>query len=155
MGVMTMLNTGLKGFGFWCQKVLPLVYDDSLSYYEVLCKLKSKLNEVIDQLNATSAQVNQNTKDIQDIRAEIKQINNWIQQIENGNLPEAFVKSLEQWVNANGERLVAQLVKFISFGLTGDGYFCALVPKTWEFIDFDTVVDPASPLDGHLVIRWG
>lgn len=26
-------------FKFWCQKVLPLVYDDSLSYYEVLCKL--------------------------------------------------------------------------------------------------------------------
>lgn len=36
---------------FWCQKVLPLVYDDSLSFYEVLCKLKSKLNEVIDTLN--------------------------------------------------------------------------------------------------------
>lgn len=36
---------------FWCQKVLPLVYDDSLSFYEVLCKLKSKLNEVIENLN--------------------------------------------------------------------------------------------------------
>lgn len=36
---------------FWCQKVLPLVYDDSLSFYEVLCKLKTKLNEVIENLN--------------------------------------------------------------------------------------------------------
>lgn len=26
-------------FNFWCNKVLPLVYDDSLSYYEVICKL--------------------------------------------------------------------------------------------------------------------
>lgn len=33
---------------FWCQKVLPLVYDDSLSYYEVLCKLANKINEIID-----------------------------------------------------------------------------------------------------------
>ena len=33
---------------FWSQKVLPLVYDDSLSYYEVLCKVVHKLNEVID-----------------------------------------------------------------------------------------------------------
>ena len=32
---------------YWCYKILPLVYDDSLSYYEVLCKVKEKLNEVI------------------------------------------------------------------------------------------------------------
>lgn len=31
-------------FKFWCQKVLPLVYDDSLSYYEVLCKLTKYVN---------------------------------------------------------------------------------------------------------------
>ena len=37
---------------FWCQKVLPLVYDDSLSFYEVLCRIKAKLNEVIENLNA-------------------------------------------------------------------------------------------------------
>ena len=29
----------VDGFRFWCQKVLPLVYDDSLSYYEILCKV--------------------------------------------------------------------------------------------------------------------
>lgn len=31
--------------------VLPLVYDDSLSYYEVLCKTTDKVNEVIDEFN--------------------------------------------------------------------------------------------------------
>lgn len=36
---------------FWCFKILPLVYDDSLSYYEVLCKLREKLNELIDAVN--------------------------------------------------------------------------------------------------------
>ena len=36
---------------FWCRKVLPLVYDDSLSYYEVLCKVAAKLNEVIENEN--------------------------------------------------------------------------------------------------------
>ena len=35
-------------FKFWCQKVLPLVYDDSLSYYEVLCKVRDYLNHIID-----------------------------------------------------------------------------------------------------------
>ena len=34
-------------FKFWCQKVLPLVYDDSLSYYETLCKVTNYLNDVI------------------------------------------------------------------------------------------------------------
>ena len=34
-------------FRFWCQKVLPLVYDDSLSYYELLCKVVNFLNDVI------------------------------------------------------------------------------------------------------------
>lgn len=36
---------------YWCNKILPLVYDDSLSYYEVLCKTSAKLNEVIDSTN--------------------------------------------------------------------------------------------------------
>lgn len=38
----------IEKFKFWSHKVLPLVYDDSLSYYEFLCKVLKKLNEVID-----------------------------------------------------------------------------------------------------------
>lgn len=44
-------NNNVAKFKFWCQKVLPAVYDDSLSYYELLCKVMSKLNEVIDVIN--------------------------------------------------------------------------------------------------------
>ena len=36
---------------YYCQKILPLVYNDSLSYYEVLCKVTNKLNEVIESNN--------------------------------------------------------------------------------------------------------
>ena len=36
---------------YWSQKVLPLVYDDSLSYYEVLGKITHKLNDVIVLIN--------------------------------------------------------------------------------------------------------
>ena len=32
-------------------KVLPLVYDDSLSYYEVLCKVVNKINEIIENID--------------------------------------------------------------------------------------------------------
>lgn len=41
----------INKFKFWCYKIIPLVYDDSLSYYEVLCKAVEKLNEVIDATN--------------------------------------------------------------------------------------------------------
>lgn len=33
-------------FRYWCYKVLPLVYDDSLSYYELLCKVIDALNKI-------------------------------------------------------------------------------------------------------------
>lgn len=51
--------TNIETFKFWCHKVLPLVYDDSLSYYELLCKVVDKLNEVINKDNTTSEAVNE------------------------------------------------------------------------------------------------
>lgn len=38
----------LEKLRYYSHKILPLVYDDSLSYYEVLCKVRDKLNEVIE-----------------------------------------------------------------------------------------------------------
>ena len=50
-------------FRFWCQKVLPAVYDDSLSYYELLCKVVDYLNKVMeDDINVVNL-VNQNEED--------------------------------------------------------------------------------------------
>lgn len=43
--------TGQGAFRFWCQKVLPIVYDDSLSYYELLNKVVAYLNNVIDDVS--------------------------------------------------------------------------------------------------------
>lgn len=37
-----------------CVPILPLSYDDSISYYEQLCKITNKINEIIDTLNAES-----------------------------------------------------------------------------------------------------
>lgn len=39
---------------YYCQKILPAVYDDSFSYYELLCKLTDKLNEVISYIGDTA-----------------------------------------------------------------------------------------------------
>ena len=40
----------LQPFRYWCQKVLPLVYDDSLSYYELLCKVVDYLNKTMEDV---------------------------------------------------------------------------------------------------------
>lgn len=45
----------------YCQKVLPLAYDNSLSYYEVLCKLTGKINELIDIINETDNTISEET----------------------------------------------------------------------------------------------
>ena len=34
-----------------CQPILPAVYEDSLSYYESICKLIAKINELVDAVN--------------------------------------------------------------------------------------------------------
>jgi hypothetical protein len=49
-----------------CNRVLPAVYTDELSYYEVLCKVTSKLNEVIELVGdyATVEQIKQSIKDL-------------------------------------------------------------------------------------------
>ena len=48
----------LKPFKFWCQKVLPAVYDDSLSYYELLCKVVDLLNQAIENDDAINTDMN-------------------------------------------------------------------------------------------------
>ena len=49
--------TELKPFRYWCQKVLPLVYDDSLSYYELLCKVLDYLNKTMHDVDTLHGDV--------------------------------------------------------------------------------------------------
>ena len=44
--------SGIGAFRFWCQTALPLTYDDSLSYYELLNKVVNYLNHTIEDLTA-------------------------------------------------------------------------------------------------------
>ena len=61
--------TVLRPFRFWCQKVLPLVYDDSLSYYELLCKVVDYLNktmEDVDHMNTDMDTLYENFQEFQE-----------------------------------------------------------------------------------------
>ena len=49
----------MKGLHFLrnkCVPILPLTYDESLSYYEVLCKLTAKVNELVEIINRLNAE---------------------------------------------------------------------------------------------------
>lgn len=41
-------------------KILPVSYDDSLSYYEQICKLTNKMNEIVEFINGNLSEVIQN-----------------------------------------------------------------------------------------------
>ena len=63
--------TNLSPFRFWCQKVLPLVYDDSLSYYELLCKVVDYLNKMMDNLDTMEG-------DVTNMFKAFKQLNDYV-----------------------------------------------------------------------------
>lgn len=52
-------TANMKPFRFWCQKALPLVYDDSLSYYEVLCKVVKQMNDFLTDLQTATGAIDE------------------------------------------------------------------------------------------------
>lgn len=57
----------VEKFRFWCHKIIPLVYDESLSYYEFLCKVLAKLNEVIDTIEAMNEHIEEFEQEVRDM----------------------------------------------------------------------------------------
>lgn len=55
-------------------KVLPLVYDDTLSYYETLCKVIAKCNEVIDDINSLVEEATQYFEIVSSLSAAVEQL---------------------------------------------------------------------------------
>ena len=75
----------VEKFKFIAHKIIPLVYDDSLSYYEFLCKVMQKLNEVITSLDnqneilkATTDELNKIKSDITDLQTALIGVSNLI-----------------------------------------------------------------------------
>lgn len=95
--------TKLRPFRFWCQTVLPLVYDDSLSYYELL-------NKVVEYLNNT----------IKDVATAEKNI---------GELSEAFAQ-LQDYVNNYFDNLDVQTEMNEALDrMVEDGVFDAIIEQ--------------------------
>lgn len=131
----------LKHFRFWCQKVIPLVYDDSLSYYEVLCKVKDKLNEIITQQNTTGEAV-------ESLQLAVDELNACCDEVK---------KTLDGDLTDLMKDIIEKTVKMVFFGLTDAGYFVAFIPDSWDEITFETTGYDYMTSDydfGHLVLSY-
>lgn len=84
----------IQPFRFWCQKVLPLVYDDSLSYYELLCKVIVKLNEVVESQNSTNSAVAETVNKLEALRQQVETMQT--------QFPEKVKEIIDQYVVDKG-----------------------------------------------------
>ena len=144
----------MKQFKFWCQKVLPCVYDESLSYYELLCKVVDYINQLVANDKVIQEYIENWDTDLQEIYDMLDDLQAEIDRYAHGELIPQYVLALQEFIDEHLEGIVGRIVKYVSFGITEDGHFCALIPKTWDFIQFETIIDPTSELYGHLILRW-
>lgn len=137
----------MRPFRAICQMVLPAVYDDSLSYYELLCKVIRKLNEVIELNNEQSEAYNE----LYQLFIQLK--DDFDKFMESG-FEDYYEEQIEAWVDAHMEEIIARAIKMVFFGLTDDGYFCAYIPSSWKEITFDTGAVFGSEEYGRLILKY-
>ena len=126
----------LKVFKFWCQKVLPLVYDESLSYYEVLCK-------VVDYLNNMVSDVNKVIDEYEDLKKELAIVKAWID-----NFSAEYLEEL----------IKEKIATMIFVEISDAGYVVYYIPDTWNDITFNTteldIQVKEYPEYGRLVLSY-
>jgi hypothetical protein len=118
-----------SNFKFWCQKVLPLVYDDSLSYYELLCKVVSYVNNLnettnglIDEINALNKYVESESKET--VEKVVKEVVN--EMLADGTINNIINNELKDLLNG---RLAVKNRKFF---FIGDSYSFGYTPGAPE-----------------------
>ena len=129
----------LKEFRFWCFKVLPLVYDDELSYYEVICKCVDYINNLIENDKAI-------INDVEKLKQELKQVQEWID-----NFDTSFIESVVR----------EYLATMIFVTISDSGYIIYNIPANWGSITFNTTgLDIENNIGvgnydyGHLVLSY-
>lgn len=139
---------------YWCQMVLPLVYDDSLSYYELLCKVKDYINKLIKSDKDIMEAVNANSNDIKQLQDDVELLEKEFAKIKNGEYINLYITALQYWIDNNLQELVGSIVKYVFFTIDDNGYFNANIPPSWQFIKFSTDYDPTSENYLHLILEY-
>ena len=140
-------GNALGTYNWWCTKVLPAVYDDSLSYYEVVCKLADSMAQALKKIEDNLNDYTAIEKAIGDLRAEFEEF-------KAHGFDDYYAEQVKQWINDHLEWVYLNFVKQVYFGLTTDGYFVAYYPESWEDIVFDTGMVYSLDTYGRLILRW-
>lgn len=119
---------------FWCQKVLPLVYDDSLSYYELLCKVVDYINHLIETDNDIIS-------DIDSMKSDLSVVKDFVD-----NFDTSYAETV----------LRETIATMIFVEITDSGYIVYNIPDNWSDIQFNTtgldIELELQPNYGHLVL---
>lgn len=138
----------IGAFRFWCQKILPAVYDDSLSYYELLCKVIDKLNEVIEQSNDQSTVINILAQNLQNLADEFETF-------KESGFEDYYEEQLTIWLDHHMNEIMRRILQNgVYFELTLDGYFAANIFYSWASVWFDTISDYNDENYGSLVLIY-
>lgn len=96
------VNPGtIRPFRYWCQKVLPAVYDDSLSYYELLAKVIDYLDEMIEIVNKQSKT--------------IVELQTTLQQFLDMEVEPYIEEAVESWFEENEPEIVERINELIDY----------------------------------------
>lgn len=132
---------------YYVQKVLPAVYDDSLSYYELLCKVQDKLEELVNAMN-TQYTVNDGMLDL------ITELQQELQEFREHGFDEYYKEQVTEWIDEHFQTIMDGLLgQMLFFNLSEDGYFTVSIPPKWE-IAFRTDLDYDSDNYGCLEIIY-
>lgn len=138
----------LSMYQLFCQKVLPAVYDDSLSYYEAVCK-------VADYLNKTMKNVNDVNGDLQTLYNFTKQLQQSFEQFATSGFMDYYKTLMQQWLCDNMPNILSCSAAFVWLSLDDSGHILIHIPETWDFLVF-SVTNTNQNLDnyGQLQITW-
>lgn len=140
---------------FWpTVKLLPLDLSGDLTDYEILLKLCQQINDLLTATTELAGQVKINTEAIEALQTDVNNILTELEKVKNGDYVSLYLDSIINYIDSNLKGLVGRVVKYIIFGLSQDGHFVAMIPSTWDFIHFNTVMDYSSPQYGHLILQW-
>lgn len=139
---------------FWVQLALPAVYEDSLSYVELLNKVVDRLNELGEDYNELVRILEETSYDYTQMLEDIEFLKSEVQKIEQGDYVSEWKDALFTLLDENIKELWARGAQFVQFGLTQSGFFYVDIPENWDFLQFSTIYDMNDPNYLHLVLEY-
>ena len=121
-------------FRYFCQSVLPAVYDNSLSYYEVVCKVAEQLNKTMEASDS--------------VNSDLRQLNEYVQQLYHymtDDPASQFIDQLEAYIDQHLIDYVARMAYYVFPTLQqfddGTWHYAIKVPQSWKQLHFSWIWD--------------